>query len=393
MMFLVFYSIVLSVYALINFYIYSRGINALPAHTAIRSAFPWVFWMLVATYVAGRVLERYYLSEASYFLVWIGSMWLAAMLYFFLIVFLADVLRLINFILPFFPRHVDVSRFKYISLLTVVGGVVIAITAGHINTLFPVVRKQQIYIDKSANGMESLNVVLISDIHLGTLIGNRHLERIIKKIDKLKPDLILLAGDVLDEDLKPVLQQNTGELLRSFKAPLGVYAVMGNHEYIGGAEPAYNYLTQHGITIIRDSIIKVNESFYIIGRDDREKLRFTGIERKKLERLVSMANQQFPLIMMDHQPYNLLEKSRLGVDLQLSGHTHHGQLWPLNFVTGAIFEVSQGYQQINNMHVYVSNGIGTWGPPVRIGNRPEIVYLTISFKRTGEPALQAAVDH
>jgi uncharacterized protein len=160
---------------------------------------------------------------------------------------------------------------------------------------------------------------------------------------------------------------------------MGVYAVMGNHEYIGGAEPAYAYLTEHGVQVIRDSVIRIHDGFYIIGRDDREKRRFSGKPRMELADLVSMADSSKPLILMDHQPYYLQEASDLGVDLQFSGHTHHGQLWPLNFITSAIFPVSRGYARIGNLHVYVSNGIGTWGPPVRVGNRPEIVQFTITF--------------
>ncbi len=381
MAFLIFFSVVITIYTLVNLYIYSRGIQALPAGSGLRAAFPWIFWGLVATYVAGRFLEKIYLSSMSDFLVWTGSFWLAAMLYFLVAVVLFDVLRLVNYLIPFFPQILTNSyeKTKLWLFYGTTGVVFIAVLAGFINARTPVVRTQTVHIAKSANGLKQLNAVLLSDIHLGTIIGNGHFEKIVDKVQALHPDIILLAGDVLDEDLEPVLRQNIGETLRRLNAPLGVFAVMGNHEYIGGAEPAYKYLTSHGLQIVRDSVVKINYSFYIIGREDRDKLRFAGQQRMSLEELVAKTDPTYPVILMDHQPYYPEKAADAGIDLQVSGHTHHGQLWPLNHVTSAIFAISRGYAKIGNTHFYVSNGVGTWGPPVRIGNRPEIVNLRITF--------------
>ncbi|TVQ08361.1 MAG: metallophosphoesterase [Bacteroidetes bacterium] len=381
MVFVIFYTIVLSIYLAVNYYIYMRGMQALPDGSMMKSIMPYLFWGLAATYVAGRFLERFYLSIASDILVWAGSFWLAAMLYFFLALVLIDLLRLINNFIPFFPAFIssNYEKFKLMLFSGLAITVLFTIIAGHINTLYPVVRTMDVHIAKQANGMKELNVVMMSDIHLGTLIGNGHFEKIVQKVQGLEPDIIFLAGDVLDEDLEPVLRQNIGQTLQKLSAPLGVYAVMGNHEYIGGAEPAYNYLKKHGLKIIRDSVIKIEDSFYIIGREDRDKPRFAGRERLPLDELVAMADADYPLILLDHQPYYLEEAAALGVDLQFSGHTHHGQMWPLNYITSAIYTISRGYGKIDNMHVYVSNGVGTWGPPVRVGNRPEIIQMRVRF--------------
>jgi len=381
MAFLIFYSIVLTIYGLVNYYIFTRGMQSLPDGSTLKNVFPWVFWFLAGTYVAGRTLENFYLSYASDALVWTGSFWLAAMLYFFLALVLFDLVRVVHHFFPFYPAFVTENYEKIKSGLfygTVVV-VLITIVAGHINTLHPVVVQKNIHIPKEANGRKQLRAVMMSDIHLGTLIGNGHFEKIVQEVEKLQPEIIFLAGDVLDEDLEPVLRQNIGETLKRLKAPLGVYAVMGNHEYIGGAEPAYEYLKNHGLQIVRDSVVRIDDSFYLIGREDRDKKRFSGRERLDLDELVGKADDSFPLILMDHQPYYLEQAANLGVDLQLSGHTHHGQLWPLNYITSAIYTISRGYGKIDQMHVYVSNGIGTWGPPVRVGSRPEIVLLNITF--------------
>ena len=386
MAFLLFFSIVLGIYFLANYYIFIRGLQAMPAPGTIRTAYISIFWILAGTYVAGRFIERIYLSHFSDLLIWTGSFWLGALLYFFLLVVFFDLLRLSNHLFPWFPRfvtdHWPETR-KFLLLFSVIS-VAVVILAGHINTRFPVIRKVDIGIDKPAGSIASLNVVLLSDIHMGTLIGNGRLERVVDQVLSLNPDIILLAGDVLDEDLEPVIRQNMGKTLNRLDAPLGVWAVIGNHEHIGGSVAAQKYLENHGIKILRDSVAKIADAFYLVGRDDRDKKRFTGRDRLPLETILQDVDFSYPVILMDHQPFYLEKAAALGVDLQVSGHTHHGQMWPLNFITRAMYTISRGYGNIDGMHAYISNGVGTWGPPVRVGNRPEIVQIQIRFKVEAE---------
>jgi predicted MPP superfamily phosphohydrolase len=178
-----------------------------------------------------------------------------------------------------------------------------------------------------------------------------------------------------------VIRGDLGASLEQLSAPLGVYGITGNHEYIGGAEEAVRYLEEHGIKMIRDSIIMIQDELYIVGREDRDRPRFGGQGRKSVQHLMKQVDLKKPVILLDHQPFELDEKEQAGADLTLSGHTHHGQIWPLNYITNAIYEVSWGYKKKGNMHVYVSSGAGGWGPPVRLGNRPEIVLLNLTFER------------
>ncbi len=382
MAFIIFFSIVLTIYALVNYYIFTRGMQSLPQEGAGRSVFMWLFWLLAATYVVGRILENIYLSTVSDVLVWTGSFWLAAMLYFFLLVVFFDLLRLIHHVFPFFPAFItdNLPRVRQYLFAGSVVLVSLLLLFGHLNTRHPVIREVHIDIGhKQAPGYEGLNAVLLSDIHLGTIIGNGQFRRIVDRVAALEPDIIFLAGDMLDEDLEPVLRQNIGQTLRDLHAPLGVYGVMGNHEHIGGAKDAYAYLSDHGIRMIRDDAVRVEDAFYVVGREDRDKRRFSGVARKPLRDILEGVDRRLPVILLDHQPFYLEKAAELGVDLQLSGHTHHGQLWPLNFITQAMYTISHGYGNVNGMHAYVSNGVGTWGPPVRVGNRPEIVQLHIRF--------------
>lgn len=381
MAFLIFFSIVIGIYFLANLYVYVRGLQTIPAGSPFRAWFQWGFWIIAAFYVAGRFLEKIYISYASDLFIWAGSIWLAALLYFFLFVLFVDLFRLLNQFIPFFPGWLTANMEKTRLVTLAVGVLTVSglVTGGFINARNPRVKTLEVHIPKKAGEMQEIRAVVMSDIHLGTLIGNGFFERVVRKVNALQPDIILLPGDILDEDLEPVLRQNTGETLRQLRAPLGVYAIMGNHEHIGGSADAYAYLRDHGLTVLRDSVVKINEGFYLVGREDRDKPRFSGQERKPLEELMEHVDLRYPVILLDHQPFYLEKAAALGVDLQLSGHTHHGQLWPFNLVTNAMYTISRGYARIGDMHAYVSNGVGTWGPPVRIGNRPEIVRLDIKF--------------
>ncbi|HNY02698.1 MAG TPA: hypothetical protein PKG48_08935, partial [Bacteroidales bacterium] len=173
--------------------------------------------------------------------------------------------------------------------------------------------------------------------------------------------------------------RDLGTNLTRIRAKYGVYAITGNHEYIGGAEAAVQYLWDHGLTMLRDTAVYIEPGLYLVGREDRDRPRFSGKERKELAEIMSGIDRTKPVILLDHQPFHLEQAEEQGADLQLSGHTHHGQLWPFNYITLAMYEVSSGYKKKGNTHVYVSPGFGTWGPPVRIGNRPEIVLIRIHF--------------
>lgn len=378
--FLIFFSIVIAVYGLLSFYIFSKGLQVFPSGTIERTWYKSIFLFLSLSYIVARFLERIWLSTVSDIFTWIGSFWLAAFFYFLLIVIAIDLVRLVNYIFPFIPESLKTLEFKKILFWSSVGVVSILLLSGFINALIPRIKTLDLTVDKKVEGLQEMSIAFASDIHLGTLIGPRRTNKIIRRINELNPDLILLGGDIVDEDLGPVIRNNLGDSLKKLSAPYGVYGITGNHEYIGGAEPAVKYLEDHGIKMIRDTSLKILDKFYIIGREDRDRRNFAGANRKNINDLMKGIDHSLPIIMLDHQPFELDQKEEFGIDLTISGHTHHGQLWPLNYITKAIYEVSWGYKKKGDTHVYVSSGVGGWGPPVRIGNRPEIVLIHLHFK-------------
>lgn len=376
---LIFLTIVFSVYGLVNLYIFMTGWHAIPVDYLFFYSILYLF--LSSSYILGRILERRSLNLVSGIFVWIGSLWLAAMVYFLLFSFLLDALRITALIAGISIRtlYADYEQLKLIVFFAVMVLVTVIVIWGFINAGNPRIKKLDISINKKAGKLNGLRIAVASDIHLGTIICRKRLEKIVEKINGLEADIILLPGDVVDEDLGPVIKQNLGELLRTIKSKYGVFAVTGNHEYIGGVEPAVKYLTEHGITELRDSYIKIADSFYIIGREDLSGKQFGGRWRKPLAEIMEGIDKSMPLILMDHQPAKLREAELAGIDLQLSGHTHHGQLWPFNYITKKIYEVSMGYKKKGKTNYYVSCGVGTWGPPIRTGNRPEIIDLRVNF--------------
>lgn len=367
-----FYTIFFSLYLVINFYIFIHGYNILSGLPLL--IYSLIFLICSSSFFIGRYLEKRTANFFGVLFVWIGSLWFAGMLYFFIVAVISDLLLLFNTFLSFLP-----DNFMLYMFYVVVCMVIITITIGYFNARNVRIKNLNIDITSPSSHKKKYNIVVASDIHLGTIIGSKRLRSLVTKINSLKPDIVLLPGDVLDEDLIPVIRQDLGEVLKVIKAPLGVFSITGNHEYIGGVNKAVDYLTEHYIKVLRDESILIDDTFHLIGREDRSINNFIGKKRKPLTELVRNLDNDKPKILMDHQPYDLDEAVKNNIDIQLSGHTHHAQLWPLNYITQKIYEVSWGYKKKENTHFYVSCGAGTWGPPVRLGNTPEIIQINLKI--------------
>lgn len=380
--FIIFISIVLFVYVSVNYYIYIRGLAAIPKDSVIRNYYIITFLILSLSFWAGRILESFFNNILTDSLVVVGSLWLAFMLYFFLFALLFDLLRLSNFFFSVFPKIIETNyaKVKLIALFSTILITTAIVIYGSINFLTPKIEKIELTLPKKNSNIKMLNIAAASDIHLGTIVGKSRLNDLVAKINSLNADIILLAGDIFDEDIGPVIQKNLGDDLRKLKSKYGTFAVTGNHEYIGGAEAAVNYMEEHGIKVLRDNAILIDSSFYLVGREDKDKERFSEFGRKELNEITSTLPGEYPLILLDHQPLKLETAEKNKIDLQISGHTHHGQLWPLNYVTSMIYEISYGYKKIGDTHYYVSSGFAGWGPPVRTGSRAEVVNIKINFE-------------
>lgn len=379
--FLIFITIFLTIYLSGNFYVFIRGWQALPSNNYARIIYSVLFLFMAFSFIMGEIFEKTGIIESNKILIFIGSIWLGFLLYALLSLMMIDIVRGLNFFFHFLPpREILISGNIPLKLMAgVISAILLILAAGIITASNPETKTVDIKIAKSGGIENSLNIVMASDIHLGRIIGRKKFKLLVDTINSLEPDIVLFPGDFFDETLGPVIKDNMGGLVESIRAKYGVYAVTGNHEYIGGVTEAVNFMEKHKIRVLRDEALVINGSFILAGREDRSINRFTGKKRKSIEEILEGKNMKLPVILMDHQPFDIAESVARNIDLHLSGHTHNGQLWPVNYITNAIFEVACGYKKISNTNIYVSKGFGTWGPPVRTTGRPEIVVLHIRF--------------
>lgn len=380
--FVIFFSIFFTIYGLVNFYILRRSWQALELHPQWRLCF--VVWFIgsALVYFIGRWLENYYFNPATDALVWYGAFWLGLIVYAFFAVLFIDLIRSVLLIVnpTIFNLTHNYAHLKFTLGVGVSALILIVLSLGFLNASEPKVKNLSFNVDKTVTGKKDWNIVMVSDIHLGSIINKKRAMELVDSINKLTPDLVLLVGDTIDEDIGAVKRQDIGEALKNIKSVNGVYAVTGNHEYIGGVEEAVKYLEEHNIKMLQDQTSEV-DNLILVGRKDKMSDSMKNTKRLGLGELLSKVDTSKPIILMDHEPFKLQEMADDGrVDVQLSGHTHHGQLWPFNFITKAMYEISWGYNKINKTNFYVSSGWGTWGPPIRVGNTPELVNIQLHLK-------------
>ncbi|HUU99554.1 MAG TPA: metallophosphoesterase [Bacteroidales bacterium] len=375
----IFLTIVLVIYSLINIYIFLKGYHAIPDTRSFRTLYFIVFIVLASTFVAGKILEARHSTVFSDILNIIGGFWMAFMLYGFLFLLLSDILLLALRITGSVGNE-KIILFRKWSFIATVAISVVLITAGFINAIIPVITKYDIAINKSADEIKSLRIAAVSDIHLGSVIRKRSMNKLSGMLKTMEPDLVLLLGDIVDGEIGPVLR---GDLLKYFTCPKcndGLFAITGNHEFIGGAKRTIPYIESKGIKILKDEVAILKGGIQLIGRLDRDSRRYYGKERLPLEELMKQVDKTKPVILLDHQPFQLADSEKNGIDLHLSGHTHNGQMWPLNLITRKIYELSYGYMKKGNTHYIVSSGFGLWGPRIRSGSRSEVLLINLSFE-------------
>jgi uncharacterized protein len=376
---LIFFLIAFTIYFFVNLYLFMKGFRAIPPGSNLRTIYIIGYIFLASTFIAGKILERADSSVLSDILNIVGGFWMAFMLYGIMLFVISDIvftiLKLTGILDP-----VNIPVYRKWAFLTTVCISALLITAGFFNAVMPVVKKYDITINKPAGDLKSFRIAAVSDIHLGSIIRKRSMKKLSEMLRKTEPDAVFLLGDIVDGEIGPVLR---GDLLNYFTCPKckdGLLAITGNHEFIGGADVTIPYIEKKGIRILKDEVVTLEGSIQVIGRLDRDGGRFRGNKRQPLDSLIKKVDRSKPVILLDHQPLELGESEKNGIDLQLSGHTHNGQMWPLNYLTAMIYEVSYGYKKKGNTQIIVSSGFGLWGPRVRLGSRSEILLINITFK-------------
>lgn len=242
------------------------------------------------------------------------------------------------------------------------------------NAYTPTVRHIKLTVNQSL--AKPIKIAMVADLHLGVLVGNRQLDKLTAILQQQNPELLLIPGDVLDDDTEYYDRENMhlamSKLVKT--VPLGVYATLGNHDVYGHQQQIENALTQAGVHLLTDSMATVDNRLDIIGRPDD-----LIAERKATAELMPKEINK-PVILLDHRPSEIDDNVKLPIDLQVSGHTHNGQVFPANFIVKYLNTVAYGHKQINDTHVLVTSGYGFWGVPFRLGSQSEVWIIDLKGK-------------
>jgi predicted MPP superfamily phosphohydrolase len=369
--------IALSLYAIINIYIGWHGWHFLHVQFDFQySILYWsVFSVIALSYMIARLGASFLPNRLAGMLRLVGSYWFAIMVYSLFLLLIGDA---VNGLLSFTP--LEPTTYQFIISCLVILSIASICLRGSWNAWNPIIRKYDIQLNKLKNKVQPLKIAVVSDLHLGHIVENSYLSILLDRVNAMNVDLILLPGDVIDDSVEPFINKGMAEMLSRMKSRLGTYAVLGNHEYYGGHIDEYvKSMEEHGMHVLMDEAVLLDNQIQIVGRKDKtaEQLGVNG--RCEVDELLVDLEHSLPIIMMDHQPHHLDTIAKAGVDVLLSGHTHRGQMMPFHWITRKLFELDWGYLRKGNLHAIVSSGFGTWGPPIRLGSRSEIIELTIRF--------------
>jgi predicted MPP superfamily phosphohydrolase len=361
----IFIILILLGYVLGNVYVFVRGMQALGQITVLLRTLTTVVYVICSLLPFAFFFLRNVKSfpfSVGHFVYQFGTSWLIFVLYMVIFLAAADLVRLFNknfscgFVISFI---LTVCLFIY----------------GYINSKH--VDKQIFNIDINkplSGGIKSLKIVAISDWHLGLGSTKAQINSVVSKINEEKPDLILIAGDLVDNSITPLILYNMDDDLNRLEAKTDIFMVPGNHEYISGIGSCRQFIGKTRIKLLADSLVTLPCGLQILGRDD-----LSNRHRMAESDWKNIIDRNKPTILLDHQPVRLEEAQTIGADLQISGHTHHGQIIPLTWLTDYLFDVSYGFAERNDTKYYVSSGVSLWGPPFRIGSNNEIVVFNITF--------------
>ena len=399
------------VYILVNIYVFFRLLHWLGAchgfmkKLSVRIAVGIVYLFFSSALLVGFLLPP---GPRQKFVKSVGNYWLGAFLYIVLALTCADLIRLvIKRIRKKKGRtsYSEESKRSARKKTAIAGAVVLsAITAvsvwGAINARIIHRAKYEVTVGKNGGSMDRLRVVLAADLHLGCNIGCSQMEDMVEKINRQKPDLVVIAGDIFDNDYEALDDpEKLTAILRGINSRYGVYACYGNHDIQEKILAGFTFdskdskktsdlrmdrfLEKAGIVLLQDEGVLIDDSFYLFGRADAGKPG-RGIDKRMTpEEITENMDKRRPIFVIDHEPKELKELADAGVDVDLGGHTHNGQLFPGNVLMKFLWENPYGCVKKGQMYSIVTSGAGLFGPNMRVGTRAEICVVDVQFHTEG----------
>lgn len=370
-----FHTIITLAYIIPNIYVFLR-LWQLFINKSYKLHYTLIYLLLASVYPVSNLFSEDSTGLMATIFLAIGNYILPFYLYFFLSVLVLDILLLINLIIKIVPEEkIKSNRFKISTLAIILFLSVVVVIAGIVNFNTIRISEYQIKIPAKSSGIKHLKIAFAADFHLQESTNVRFVERFVEKIAEINPDIMLFGGDIVEGDRLEENMTHFEKLLSGIKTKYGVYTVLGNHEYYGGQDKG-SFFDKAGMKVLCDTIMTVDSSFNLGGRYDSH-----FRTRKSIDELMKPEKESLPMILVDHRPTEIDQVSKTSVDVQLSGHTHDGQLFPINLITRKVYILSRGYRKIGNTHFLVTNGIRLWGPAVRTVGKSEIMEIDITFTR------------
>lgn len=365
-----FFLVFFSIYGSFSLYGTLRWASTLPVG-AFRNLAVTMGMAAALSFPLGRLDLGFIPHDIRPYMLHAGYLWMAFLPNLVIPAILWDAWRLVRAVL-----RLSIQSRISVPIFALWTGVSVAIVVGGwINARHPAIRTIPLEIHGIEN--RSIRIAMMTDLHISSMTSPEWLDRVVGKVNGLSPDLILMAGDILDGPDGARLEL-VAQGLKDLEAPLGVYGSPGNHEYYLGIDKSQRILNEAGVTLLRDDAVLVDGSLWVLGREDVQASRM-GLPRSTLENLMPQGDA--PVVVLDHTPVAMEEASSAGAALVLSGHTHRGQLLPFQLVTSMIYRLDWGMERIEDTFFYVSCGVGTWGPPVRTSSRPEIVAIDLKITK------------
>jgi len=333
-----------------------------------------VYVLLVLAFPLAETLSHTSGMEWADFLMIAGYFSLPLLLYLILSVILLDLALGVARLTRLLFKETAISPgFRRVQLFLVLLVPVAVVIIGAVRNNYPQIREYSVEIPKRSSEIRQLKIAFTADFHLRETTSRRLMDRFVEKVNAASPDIVLIGGDVLEGDRQGERLDEFQAQFRRLKSKYGVYGVPGNHDLRGAS--AMTFFDQAGIRLLQDAVEQIDNAFYLVGRNDG---RFKG--RKSINELLQDCDRSLPVIVLEHRPTDLDNVSQSSADILLSGHTHNGQLFPVNFITKRYYELSWGYILKIRTHVFVTSGIQVWGPPVRTAGSSEILIVNVSFR-------------
>jgi hypothetical protein len=372
--FVVFLTAVLSAWVLMHVYVFWRvaSVPWVAAHLSPRGLLCLAL-ALAASYPLGRVLHGWGLELAGTLLTYVGATWMGVL---FLMVSTLGLVELITLggwgLCAQAPglRGWALVAAGLLSLVSLMQGL-----------RPPVVRDYEVSVAGLPPERDGLVLVALSDLHLGTLIREPWMKRLARRVAGLRPDLVVVVGDVVDGSVGEV--EPLVSVLQEVRAPLGVWAVTGNHEFYAGLERSVGLLEAAGYTVLRDRWVEVVPGLVLAGVDDLTAREQFALKNQPLEKALS-GRPPGATILLSHTPWQAEAAAAANVRLMLSGHTHNGQIWPFNYLVRLRYPLMAGRYEIGGMAAIVCRGTGTWGPPMRLWRPSEILRIRLKAPSQGD---------